>query len=80
VAVKRFLWGNCAARLLTAKRRYSASDRSLKLRSSPLPCLTIRLGSTKTTTADDDAQVVLIGRPVIALKQWLAAAKIDGGH
>ncbi|MQB46552.1 integrase, partial [Rhizobium sp. ICMP 5592] len=45
--------------------------------SSPsLPCLTIHLGRTKTTTADDDEQVVLIGRPVITLKHWLAEAKI----
>ncbi|NTF65784.1 site-specific integrase [Rhizobium rhizogenes] len=48
--------------------------------SSPsLPCLTISLGRTKTTTADDDEHVVLIGRPVIALKHWLAEAKIDTG-
>ncbi|MGY5810146.1 site-specific integrase [Rhizobium sp. LEGMi198b] len=44
-----------------------------------LPCLTINLGRTKTTTADDDAHVVLIGRPVMALKQWLTAAKTDSG-
>ncbi|ENN88514.1 putative integrase-like protein [Rhizobium freirei PRF 81] len=37
-----------------------------------LPCLTIHLGSTKTTTAEDGAHAVLIGRPVTALKQWLA--------
>jgi integrase len=47
--------------------------------SPPLPCLTIRLGRTKTTTADDDEHVVLIGRPVIALKHWLAEARIDTG-
>ncbi|OCJ02463.1 integrase [Agrobacterium sp. 13-626] len=47
--------------------------------SPPLPCLTIRLGRTKTTTADDDEHVVLIGRPVTALKYWLAEAKIDTG-
>ncbi|NTJ51405.1 site-specific integrase [Agrobacterium rhizogenes] len=47
--------------------------------SPPLPCLTINLGRTKTTTADDDEHVVLIGRPVIALKHWLAEAKIDTG-
>ncbi|WP_037150250.1 site-specific integrase [Rhizobium freirei] len=44
-----------------------------------LPCLTIHLGRTKTTTAEDRAHAVLIGRPVAALKQWLAAAKIDTG-
>ncbi|MBB3458846.1 integrase [Rhizobium sp. BK313] len=47
--------------------------------SPPLPCLIIHLGRTKTTTADDDQQVVLIGRPVTALKQWLTEAKIDTG-
>ncbi|MFK0167078.1 site-specific integrase [Rhizobium sp. NPDC090279] len=44
-----------------------------------LPCLTINLGRTKTTTAEDRAHAVLIGRPVIALKQWLAEAKIESG-
>lgn len=47
--------------------------------SPKLPCLTIRLGRTKTTDADDDEKVVLIGRPVIALKHWLAAAAIESG-
>nr|WP_200985175.1 tyrosine-type recombinase/integrase [Rhizobium rhizogenes]QCL10083.1 phage integrase family protein [Rhizobium rhizogenes] len=47
--------------------------------SPSLPCLAISLGRTKTTTADDDEHVVLIGRPVIALKHWLAEAKIDTG-
>ncbi|CAN7705088.1 site-specific integrase [Rhizobium sp. LjRoot258] len=47
--------------------------------SPPLPCLTIHLGRTKTTTADDDGHVVLIGRPVTALRHWLAQAKIDTG-
>lgn len=37
-----------------------------------LPYPTIRLGRTKTTTVDDDEHVVLIGRPVEALKRWLA--------
>ncbi|WP_349963013.1 tyrosine-type recombinase/integrase [Rhizobium sp. ZPR3] len=44
-----------------------------------LPCLTVNLGRTKTTTADDRVHAVLIGRPVIALKQWLAEAQIDSG-
>lgn len=47
--------------------------------SPPLPCLTIHLGRTKTSTADDDEHVMLIGRPVTALKQWLAEAGIDSG-
>ncbi len=44
-----------------------------------LPCLTIRLGRTKTTAADDDEHVVLIGRPVTTLKHWLGEAKIEAG-
>lgn len=47
--------------------------------STALPCLTIRLGRTKTTDAADDASVVLVGRPVTALKQWLAVAGIESG-
>lgn len=44
-----------------------------------LPCLTINLGRTKTTTTEDQVHVILIGRSVEALKQWLAEAKIDIG-
>jgi integrase len=44
-----------------------------------LPCLTIHLGRTKTTDAGDDAAVILLGRPVLALKQWLGAAGIQSG-
>ena len=47
--------------------------------SPPLPCLSIRLGRTKTTIADDDEHVLLIGRPVTALKRWLAEAQIKDG-
>lgn len=45
----------------------------------PLPCLSIRLGRTKTAAADDYAHVLLIGRPVTALKQWLSDAQITVG-
>jgi len=44
-----------------------------------LPCLSIRLGRTKTTTSDDDEHVVLIGRPVVALKHWLEQANVKDG-
>jgi integrase len=44
-----------------------------------LPCLTVNLGRTKTTTAEDQAHVILIGRPVDALKQWIEAAGIETG-
>ncbi|OCP08438.1 MULTISPECIES: tyrosine-type recombinase/integrase [unclassified Ensifer] len=47
--------------------------------SLPLPCLSIRLGRTKTTASDDDEQVFLIGRPVVALKRWLERANIKDG-
>ncbi|MGF6157424.1 integrase [Ensifer sp. KUDG1] len=47
--------------------------------SPPLPCLSIRVGRTKTTTTDDDERVVLIGRPVLALKGWLQEAGINNG-
>ncbi|SDN17851.1 Site-specific recombinase XerD [Ensifer sp. YR511] len=47
--------------------------------SPPLPCLAIRLGRTKTTTSDDDEHVLLIGRPVTALKRWLEEANIKEG-
>jgi integrase len=47
--------------------------------STPLPCLSIRLGRTETTEADDDAKALMIGPPVIALKAWIARAKIARG-
>ncbi|MBN9245664.1 MAG: tyrosine-type recombinase/integrase [Mesorhizobium sp.] len=44
-----------------------------------LPCLSINLSRTKTTDSDDDASVLLIGRPVTALKEWLERALIVEG-
>jgi site-specific recombinase XerD len=44
-----------------------------------IPCLKIRLGRTKTTQADADAFVLLVGRPVSALKDWLERAGITEG-
>ncbi|MER9651831.1 site-specific integrase [Mesorhizobium sp. M0199] len=44
-----------------------------------LPCRSIRLGRTKTTQADSDAFVLLVGRPVLALKDWLERAAITEG-
>ncbi len=44
-----------------------------------LSCLTIRLGRTKTAAADEDERVILIGKPVIALKSWLERANITSG-
>ncbi|MGE8106142.1 site-specific integrase [Allorhizobium sp. NPDC080224] len=45
----------------------------------PLPSLSIHLGRTKTSGADNDEVVYLSGRPVDALNAWLAVAKIDAG-
>ncbi|KAB2684302.1 site-specific integrase [Brucella pseudogrignonensis] len=45
----------------------------------PLSSLVIHLGRTKTSGADHDEIVYLIGRPVEALTIWLEAAKIDQG-
>ncbi|HWU62583.1 MAG TPA: site-specific integrase [Ensifer sp.] len=47
--------------------------------SRQMPCLTLRLGRTKTTGAEDDARAVMVGRPVAALKAWLAAGRIESG-
>ena len=44
-----------------------------------LPCLSIRLGRTKTAEADADARVLLVGRPVEALREWLLRADIAKG-
>jgi integrase len=44
-----------------------------------LPCLSIRLGRTKTAEADADARVLLVGRPVVALREWLLRADIAKG-
>jgi integrase len=44
-----------------------------------LPCLTILLGRTKRSNSDDGKTVVLIGRPVTALKTWLRQAGIEIG-
>lgn len=47
--------------------------------SPALPCLSIHLGRTKTTTSEDRQHVLLIGRPVSALKRWLTQAAIKEG-
>jgi integrase len=44
-----------------------------------LPCLTISLGRTKTAAADEDSRVLLIGRPVEALREWCERADIAAG-
>jgi hypothetical protein len=42
-------------------------------------CLAIRLGRTKTTTADDNGAVLLVGAPVVALEAWLERVDIAKG-
>jgi integrase len=44
-----------------------------------LPCLSIHLGRTKTSSHVDDEHVLLIGGPVLALKEWLDASEIESG-
>nr|WP_281722377.1 site-specific integrase [Nitrosomonas nitrosa] len=44
-----------------------------------LHCLRISLSRTKTTEADDDAFALLVGRPVVALREWLERAGITEG-
>ncbi len=44
-----------------------------------LPCMTIQLGRTKTSDAEDGAQVKLIGRPVDALTVWMGSEDIKDG-
>ena len=44
-----------------------------------LPCVALRLGRTKTAGVDADERVILIGRPVLALKNWIALAPIMNG-
>jgi integrase len=48
-------------------------------KSAALPCISIRLGRTKTTGVDTDARVFLVGRPVAVLREWLSRADITKG-
>ena len=50
--------------------------RGSRAHSPPLSCLSIRLGRTKTAEADDDAKALMIGPPVVAIKAWIARARI----
>src|SRR4051794_8122984 len=44
-----------------------------------LPALSLRLGRTKAASAEQDERVLLIGRPVEALRAWLHTAGIKKG-
>lgn len=52
---------------------------TIRIRAS-CACLAIWLGRTKTTAADDDGAALLVGPPVMALKEWLARADISKGR
>ena len=47
--------------------------------SPTLPCLAIQLGRTKTSDADEEGRVLLVGPPVEALREWLERADIKKG-
>ena len=47
--------------------------------SAPLPSLSIQLGRTKNSGADNEEVVYLTGRPVDALNGWLEAGRIESG-
>ena len=47
--------------------------------SARLPCIAISLGRTKTAAANDDARVLLVGRPVEMLREWIERADIRKG-
>ena len=47
--------------------------------STPPPCLSVRLGRTKTSDVDDDAKARMIGPPAAALKACIACARIARG-
>ncbi len=47
--------------------------------SRKLPCLTLRLGRTKTASVEDQATALLIGTPAVALSHWLEQAHIRSG-
>jgi integrase len=49
------------------------------LKSPTLPCVAIQLGRTKTGVADEAGRVLLVGRPVEALREWLERADISKG-
>jgi integrase len=44
-----------------------------------LPVLAIRLRRTKTSSAEAGESVLIVGRPVDALRAWLASSKIEAG-
>lgn len=48
-------------------------------RSPAAPCISIVSGRTKTGQADEDCRVLLVGRPVDALNEWLLRADIAKG-
>ena len=70
-----FASGGCRRSEVAGLRREQLQDESpvpvdsTDPDSTPLPCLAIHLGRTKTTSADEEAKVLLVGAPVAALKE-----------
>lgn len=69
-------WRDCVSRIFTTE---SGCAPTRPITPPPLPCLSIHLGRTRTTTSDDDEHVLLIGRPVTALKRLAGRSWIDKG-
>lgn len=56
------------------------SEESVRIDGAPpLQSLSIHLGRTKTSGAENDEVVYLTGRPVDVLNAWLEAGKIEKG-
>lgn len=55
------------------------AENPIELDGASLPSLSIHLGRTKTSSAENDEIVYLTGRPVHALNVWLRASNIDSG-
>ena len=72
--------GNRAARSRRSRRARAGSPPILRApNGEKLPVLAIRLRRTKTSSADAGESVLVVGRPVEALRAWLAFSKIDAG-
>jgi integrase len=55
------------------------AENPIELEGASLASLSIHLGRTKTSSAENDEIVYLTGRPVDALNAWLGAVKINTG-
>jgi integrase len=72
--------GRRRSEIAALRREQLQPEESIEVDSGPpLPSLSIHLGRTKTSGAENDEVVYLTGRPVETLNAWLNAAKIDKG-